>query len=138
MLLPLGRDGQKLSQRMRSRKSKVRMSDIERPSTSARLLVQSPAPSNPPAVQGSIVPITGVQAKPTDKGVEVILQTTGGEQLQITNRSAENNFMENNCKSLIAVLRITLSLIFLMLNCVYPMVMVSHSVPKNQLWELLR
>ncbi|MDM9383745.1 TonB-dependent receptor [Chlorogloeopsis sp. ULAP01] len=34
-----------------------------------------------------------MQAKPTDKGVEVILQTTQGEQLQITNRSEGSNFI---------------------------------------------
>ncbi|BDA71264.1 hypothetical protein CAL7716_054300 [Calothrix sp. PCC 7716] len=43
--------------------------------------------------QGGIVPITGVKANPTDKGVEVILQTTQGQQLQVTNRSAGNNFV---------------------------------------------
>ncbi|MBE9053264.1 TonB-dependent siderophore receptor [Nostocales cyanobacterium LEGE 11386] len=41
----------------------------------------------------SQIQVTGVQANPTEKGVEVILQTTQGEQLQITNRSAENNFI---------------------------------------------
>lgn len=34
-----------------------------------------------------------MKANPTSKGVEVILQTTKGEQLQITNRSAGNNFI---------------------------------------------
>ncbi|BDI14216.1 hypothetical protein ANSO36C_00180 [Nostoc cf. commune SO-36] len=53
----------------------------------AELLVQSPASSS------DIVQVTGVKANPTDKGVEVILQTAQGEQLQITNRSAENNFI---------------------------------------------
>ncbi|MEA5605705.1 TonB-dependent siderophore receptor [Nostoc sp. UHCC 0252] len=66
------------------------LSEIERPSTSAIILVQSPAPQTAPS---SIVQVTGVQAKPTEKGVEVILQTAQGEQLQITNRSAENNFI---------------------------------------------
>ncbi|MEH2156334.1 TonB-dependent siderophore receptor [Nostoc sp.] len=56
-------------------------------SQSAELLVQSPASSS------EIVQVTGVKANPTDKGVEVILQTAQGEQLQITNRSAENNFI---------------------------------------------
>ncbi|MEH2051279.1 TonB-dependent siderophore receptor [Nostoc sp.] len=42
---------------------------------------------------GEIVQVTGVKANPTDKGVEVILQTLKGEQLQITNRSAGNNFI---------------------------------------------
>ncbi|MCL6753279.1 TonB-dependent siderophore receptor [Nostoc sp. CCCryo 231-06] len=69
------------------------LSEIELPVTNAQVLVQSPTPSNPPVVPGSIVTITGVQANPTEKGVEVILQTTGGDKLQITNRSADNNFI---------------------------------------------
>ncbi|MBD2253339.1 TonB-dependent siderophore receptor [Nostoc parmelioides] len=68
-------------------------SKIELPTTNAQLLVQSPTPSNSPAVSGSIVTITGVKANPTDKGVEIILETTLGEQLQVSNRSAENNFI---------------------------------------------
>ncbi|MEH1939592.1 MAG: TonB-dependent siderophore receptor [Nostoc sp.] len=56
-------------------------------SQSAELLVQSPASSS------EIVQVTGVKANPTDKGVEVVLETTQGEQLKITNRSAENNFI---------------------------------------------
>ncbi|MBW4643108.1 MAG: TonB-dependent siderophore receptor [Goleter apudmare HA4340-LM2] len=68
------------------------LSEIELPNTSARMLVQSPAPTNPPA-QESVIQVTGVEAKPTDKGVEVILKTTDGDKLQITNRSAENNFI---------------------------------------------
>jgi len=39
------------------------------------------------------VQITGVKANPTDKGVEVILQTTKGQQLQVTNRSTGNSFI---------------------------------------------
>ncbi len=76
------------------------LSEIELPNTSARMLVQSPAPTNPPSVppyqggiEGGVIQVTGVEAKPTDKGVEVILQTTDGDKLQITNRSAENNFI---------------------------------------------
>ncbi|MCL6753064.1 TonB-dependent siderophore receptor [Nostoc sp. CCCryo 231-06] len=70
------------------------LSEIEHPSTSAQMLVQSPASTNPPSPsQGDVIQVTGVQAKPTDKGVEVILQTTQGEKLQITNRSADNNFI---------------------------------------------
>lgn len=52
----------------------------------AQLLSQVP---NSP----TLVEVTGVEATPTDKGVEVILQTTQGQQLQITNRSADNNFI---------------------------------------------
>ncbi|BAY91132.1 TonB-dependent receptor plug domain protein [Tolypothrix sp. PCC 7601] len=41
----------------------------------------------------STVVITGVKANPTDKGVEVILETNQGEQLQVTNRSEGNNLI---------------------------------------------
>ncbi|MBE9054322.1 TonB-dependent siderophore receptor [Nostocales cyanobacterium LEGE 11386] len=64
----------------------IQLSEIERVSQSAELLVQSPGSSE-------VIQVTGVQANPTENGVEVILQTNQGEQLQITNRSAENNFI---------------------------------------------
>ncbi|MEH2464127.1 AMIN domain-containing protein [Nostoc sp.] len=69
-----------------------RLSEIELTSTSAQqLLVQSSAPPNTPTPE--VVKVTAVKANPTTKGVEVILQTTKGEQLQVTNRSAGNNFI---------------------------------------------
>ena len=44
--------------------------------------------------QGSeVVQVTSVKANPTDKGVEVILQTSIGQQLQVVNRSSGNNFI---------------------------------------------
>ncbi|MEH2168736.1 MAG: TonB-dependent siderophore receptor [Nostoc sp.] len=43
--------------------------------------------------QTEVVQVTSVKANPTAKGVEVILQTSKGEQLQITNRSVGNNFI---------------------------------------------
>nr|WP_202895474.1 TonB-dependent siderophore receptor [Iningainema tapete] len=52
------------------------------------MLVQS----NPPN-QGGVVPITSVKANPTNKGVEIILETTVGKQLQVINRSTGNNFI---------------------------------------------
>ncbi|WP_322742275.1 TonB-dependent receptor [Gloeocapsopsis crepidinum] len=58
----------------------------ERLVNQAELLSQVP---NSP----TLVEVTGVEATPTDKGVEVILQSTQGQQLQITNRSADNNFI---------------------------------------------
>jgi iron complex outermembrane receptor protein len=67
----------------------LQLSEIEQVSQSAELLVQSPAVSP----SSEVIQVTGVQANPTDKGVEVIVQTTQGEQLQITNRSVENNFI---------------------------------------------
>ncbi|MBN3892558.1 MAG: AMIN domain-containing protein [Nostoc sp. JL31] len=94
-----------------------RLSELKFPASNIKgLLSQSPTPTNPPSVPrqspqrgeppqgagspyqggklgGEVTQVTGVKANPTDKGVEVILQTTQGEQLQITNRSAENNFI---------------------------------------------
>ncbi|WP_298911056.1 TonB-dependent receptor [uncultured Nostoc sp.] len=66
---------------------------IEHPIASAQQLVQSPAPPNTPSVE--VVQVTAVKANPTAKSVEVILQTTKGEQLQVTNRSAGNSFIAN-------------------------------------------
>ena len=50
---------------------------------------------NPPAQsqQGEVVQVTSVKANPTSKGVEVILQTSKGEQLQVVNQSSSNNFV---------------------------------------------
>ncbi|MFQ4144496.1 TonB-dependent siderophore receptor [Chlorogloeopsis sp. ULAP02] len=53
----------------------------------------SQSPTNTPATPGDIVTITGVKANPTDKGVEVILETSLGEKLQVANRSTGNNFI---------------------------------------------
>lgn len=75
------------------------LSEIELPATSAQMLVQSsPTPTNPPNPEQRIgdqqvIPITGVKANPTDTGIEVILETSLGEQLQVTNRSQDNNFI---------------------------------------------
>ncbi|MEH2241506.1 TonB-dependent siderophore receptor [Nostoc sp.] len=68
------------------------LSELEPVVTSAKmLLVQSSTPPN--TAQTEIVQVTSVKANPTSKGVEVILQTSKGEQLQVTNRSAGNNFI---------------------------------------------
>ena len=68
-----------------------RLSEIERPVTSAQRRVQSPAPETAPSSE--IVQVTGVKANPTDKGVYVILQTSKGQQLTVVNRSAGNNYI---------------------------------------------
>ncbi|WP_442945168.1 AMIN domain-containing protein [Nostoc sp.] len=66
-------------------------SELEIPLTSAQhLLVQSPTLQTTPA---PTIQITGVKANPTNIGVEVILETTQGTQLQVTNRSMGNNFI---------------------------------------------
>ncbi|WP_442941704.1 helix-turn-helix domain-containing protein [Nostoc sp.] len=68
------------------------LSEIEHPATNASgLLSQSSTPQATPA--SGIVQIKGVKANPTDKGVEVILETPIGAQLQVTNRSTGNNFI---------------------------------------------
>ncbi|MEH2182394.1 TonB-dependent receptor plug domain-containing protein [Nostoc sp.] len=71
--------------------------EVKLPLTSAERRVRSQAPQNPPSQGGKqgneIVPITGVKANPTDKGVEVILETPVGTQLQVINRSAGSNFI---------------------------------------------
>ncbi|AFZ29234.1 TonB-dependent siderophore receptor [Gloeocapsa sp. PCC 7428] len=64
----------------------IRQSEIEKPATTVDEWLTQIA-------QTSVVQVTGVQANPTDKGVEVILQTTQGEQLQISDRSSGNNFI---------------------------------------------
>ncbi|MEH1843108.1 MAG: TonB-dependent receptor plug domain-containing protein [Nostoc sp.] len=63
------------------------LSDLERPSTNATMLVHSPTPIT------QVVPITGVKANSTQKGVEIILETPQGSQLEVTNRSVGNNFI---------------------------------------------
>ncbi|MEH2180197.1 TonB-dependent siderophore receptor [Nostoc sp.] len=74
--------------------SKIReLSEIELPNTSAQYLVQSSTPSNQENLGGKVIPITSVKANLTAKGVEVILETPVGTQLQVTNRSAGSNFI---------------------------------------------
>ncbi len=57
----------------------------------AIMLVQSPASEIAPLAE--VVQVTGVKTNPTDKGVEVILQTDKGQQLQVVNRSVDNSFI---------------------------------------------
>lgn len=66
----------------------TRLSAVKLPATNtSELFAQSSTPSS------EIISITGVKANPTEKGVEIILQTTKGEQLQITNNTTGNNFI---------------------------------------------
>jgi iron complex outermembrane receptor protein len=78
-------------------KNITQLSEIEIPATSAQKLVQTPTPTNSPNPEqrngDQVVLITGVKTNPTDKGVEVILETPQGTQLQVTNRSTGNNFI---------------------------------------------
>ncbi|WP_375510095.1 TonB-dependent receptor plug domain-containing protein [uncultured Nostoc sp.] len=68
------------------------LSEMERPATNVSgLFSQSSTPQATPPSE--VVQVTQVKANPTDKGVEVILQTSKGEQLQVTNRTAGNSFI---------------------------------------------
>ena len=69
-----------------------RLSEISHPIRNVKqLLSQSSTPETAPT--NKIVQVTGVKANPTNIGVEVILQTSKGQQLQVTNRSAGNSFI---------------------------------------------
>lgn len=69
-------------------KNILQLDKIEFPATKAQILVQTPTPA-----QGSIVPIIGVKTNSTDKGLEIILQTSEARQLQVVNRSSGNDFI---------------------------------------------
>lgn len=79
----------------------IELSEFQSPITNTSGLVsQSPAPTNPPVNPPSVSPekqesvvITSVKANPTQKGVEIILETNQGDKLQVANRSTGNNFI---------------------------------------------
>ena len=68
-----------------------RLGEVELTHTSAKVLVQLPTPETVPTPE--VVQVTGVKANPTSKGVEIILQTSIGQQLQVVNRSTSNSFI---------------------------------------------
>lgn len=63
------------------------VSEVELPANTVKELVSQTATPQ------SLIIVNEVQANPTEKGVEIILQTTVGEQLQISDRSADNNYI---------------------------------------------
>ncbi|PMB15553.1 TonB-dependent receptor domain-containing protein [Fischerella thermalis] len=65
--------------------------ESQRPFTQAQMLLQSLTLSQ--AGSAEIVQVTGVKVNSTAKGVEVILETPLGEQLQVVNRSEGNNYI---------------------------------------------
>jgi iron complex outermembrane receptor protein len=71
------------------------LSEIEFSATSATMLVQTPTNTpNPEQRSGDqVVAIRSVKANPTEKGVEMILETAEGDKLQVVNRSTGNNFI---------------------------------------------
>ncbi|MBP5974014.1 TonB-dependent siderophore receptor [Brasilonema sp. CT11] len=66
-----------------------RVSEIEPPLSSARMLVQSPTPQTIPA--SKIVQVSFVKANPTNKGLELVLQTSRAATLQLQNRTQVNS-----------------------------------------------
>ncbi|PSB48814.1 TonB-dependent siderophore receptor [Cyanosarcina cf. burmensis CCALA 770] len=89
-------------------KNILQPNEIRLPTTSAQML-ESPTPTNPPAVlpnqegKGSIVSITGVVTNPTDKGVEIILQTTQGKVLQPVTLVLGNTYIANIPNAVLAL-----------------------------------
>lgn len=66
------------------------LSELERPRNEAKWLTQAPAPA---AAGGEeVAQITAVQLKPTDKGLEVILETTG-TFAEVLTSSSENSLI---------------------------------------------
>ena len=68
-----------------------RISELVHPAKSAEMLLITPQLSQGGATE--IVLVSAVKANPTKQGVEVILQTSLGEKLQLVNRSSGNNFI---------------------------------------------
>ncbi|MBP5977566.1 TonB-dependent siderophore receptor [Brasilonema sp. CT11] len=66
-----------------------RVSEIQPPLRSARMLVQSPTPQTTRASQ--IVQVSFVKANPTNKGLELVLQTSKASTLQLDNRTQVNS-----------------------------------------------
>ncbi|PSM47720.1 TonB-dependent siderophore receptor [Chroococcidiopsis sp. CCALA 051] len=75
--------GEKVGDIREANKNLPQLGEVELPATSAQTLVQTAIdPSSVAPDQGGVVSITGVVANPTDKGVEIVLQTTQGKILQ--------------------------------------------------------
>ncbi|MBP5971844.1 TonB-dependent receptor [Brasilonema sp. CT11] len=72
-----------------------RVSEIERPLRSARMLVQSPTPQTTETPQttptSKIVQVSFVKANPTSIGLELVLQTSKAATLQLQNRTQVNS-----------------------------------------------
>ncbi|MBW4646701.1 MAG: TonB-dependent receptor [Goleter apudmare HA4340-LM2] len=68
-----------------------RTNPLKRSLINTQKLVQSPTPNSPPA--NEIIEVTGIKVNPTDKGVEVTLETLKGEQLQVVPKSQNNTYI---------------------------------------------
>ncbi|MBG1270234.1 TonB-dependent siderophore receptor [Nostoc sp. WHI] len=60
-------------------------SQINLPHTSAQNVVQAPVQA--------VIPVTAVKVNPTDKGVEIILETSQGDKLQVSPKNEGNTYI---------------------------------------------
>ena len=65
-------------------------------------IAQSPA-TTPPDQGGEVIQITGVQANPTENGVEIILQTTQGKLLQPVTLALSKTYIANIPNAVLAL-----------------------------------
>ncbi|MEH2408395.1 TonB-dependent receptor plug domain-containing protein [Nostoc sp.] len=78
------------SEEVRGINQRLRISEVNLPPKSIQRLVQSPTPNAQPA---NVVEITAIKVNPTDKAVEVILETPKGTQLQVLPKSEGNSYI---------------------------------------------
>ncbi|WP_315788434.1 AMIN domain-containing protein [Fischerella sp. JS2] len=67
------------------------LSEIIQPLTNAQMLVQPSTLSQ--AGSSEVIQITGVRVNPTDKGVEITLETSSGDKLQVSPKSEGNTYI---------------------------------------------
>ena len=110
LLLGTPAKGEEVVEIQPANKDFSQLSEMELPATSAQMLVQSPTPTNSPSFppyqggkQGSVVTIAGVVANPTDKGVEIILQTTQGKVLQPVTLTLGKTYIVNISNAVLAL-----------------------------------
>jgi iron complex outermembrane receptor protein len=68
-----------------------RLSESNFVSQSVEKLAQSPTPNPSPTPE--IVEVTGIQVNPTEKGVEIVLQTAKGDRLQVSTRNQDKAYI---------------------------------------------
>ncbi len=72
-----------------------RVQELDRSARTVKEWLAQIEQQNPPGKSqvGEVIQVTSVKANPTAKGVEVILQSDKGQQLQVVNRTVGNNFI---------------------------------------------
>jgi len=78
-----------------------RLSEIEHPYTSAQWLSQDLPPTS--GSESQVVKVTGVKLNRTPKGLEVILETTSRQQIQVSPSSVDKTFVVNIKNSQLAL-----------------------------------